>query len=171
MAKTWRGDAAVGQCHCRTSAIAAPPTTNTSATTPRWTRRSPRAVNARSSCTRSRRTPSDSVTPLPGPQRTGRRRACGRRPASARRRGAGDCRTPSPCSPAERDEWRIPVVLAMLRSAALPRFPRSYGGFTAHCLVLARNREAVVEDRHVGTDHESGDVERAVCGVVCADDP
>ena len=48
---------------------------------PGRTMRSPGAVNARSSRTRSRRTPPGPVTLLPGPQRTSRPRACGMRPA------------------------------------------------------------------------------------------
>src|ERR1022692_358950 len=62
------------------SAMVAPPTTNTSATTPLQARRSPRAVKARSSSARPSRTSSAPLMLPPGPVQTSRRRACGRPP-------------------------------------------------------------------------------------------
>lgn len=58
-------------------AMAAPPTTKTSATTPRLLSRSPRAVKARSISARPRSTFSGPVTPPPSPGRTDRRHVSG----------------------------------------------------------------------------------------------
>lgn len=58
--------------------------------------RSPKEVNARSSCARSKRTFPGSLTPLPSLQRRGRRRAYGRR----RARGPGRQRV-GPAAPRE----------------------------------------------------------------------
>src|SRR4051794_23245583 len=78
----------------------------TSATTPRRTSRSPRAVNARSICARSRRTLPGSVTLLPGLRLRGRRRVSGTllAPGPERRRAGPEARpgTTADAEPATR---------------------------------------------------------------------